>query len=297
MIRYGTNPIAWSNDDDPKLGGHIPLEQCLDETAQIGFDGIENGNKFPRDPAELKAVLKPRGLQFVSGWTSLDLLELSVDEQKARIQGDIDRLKAMGCSVAIACETSNTVHGAATPLSRKPVLAEDQWAEFGAKVEAIAEWTGAQGLPLVYHPHMGTVVETPEEIDRFLQVTGPATRYLFDSGHVYFGGGDPVAILDRHIDRVGHFHAKNVRREIMDQVRSEDLCFLDGVRRGVFTVPGDPEGSIDFAPLIAILARARYDGWIVIEAEQDPDLRNPLEYQTLGLGTLKNLAADAGLAA
>lgn len=297
MILYGTNPIAWSNDDDPSIGGHISLETCLDQTAEIGFDGIENGNKFPKDPAALKAVLEPRGLAFVSAWTSLDLLEIDVGAQKERIAPEVDRLLEMGCPVMIACETSNTVHGSNTPLSAKPVLGGGDWEEFGAKVEAIAEWTAARGLPMAYHPHMGTVVQTPDEFDRFMAATGPATGLLFDSGHAYFGGGDPVGMLARYIDRIVHVHAKNVRRPIMDAIEARDLSFLDGVRQGVFTVPGDPEGAIDFAPLMALLAEARYDGWIVIEAEQDPEERDPVEYQSLGLATLKALAAEAGLAA
>jgi len=297
MILYGTNPIAWSNDDDPTIGGHISLETCLDQTAEIGFDGIENGNKFPKDSAALKAVLEPRGLSFVSAWTSLDLLQIDVETQKDRIAAQVDRLLEMGCRVMIACETSNTVHGSATPLSKKPVLDADAMDRFGAQVEQIAVWTAARGLPMAYHPHMGTVVQTPEEIDRFMAATGPATGLLFDSGHTYFGGGDPVAVLQKHIGRLVHFHAKNVRRPIMEAIEARDLTFLDGVRQGVFTVPGDPEGAIDFAPLMALLAESRYDGWIVIEAEQDPEERDPVEYQSLGLSTLKALAAESGLAA
>ena len=296
MIRYGTNPIAWSNDDDPSLGGHIPLDTCLSEAATIGFDGIENGAKFPRDPGELKATLTPHGLQFVSAWTSLDLLELNVDQQKDRIGPDIDRLNAMGCTVAIACETSNSIQGNPThPLRDKPMMPKGHWAEWGAKVEAIAEWTAAQGLPLVYHPHMGTVVQTPEEVQLLMDNTGPATQLLFDTGHCLFGGGDPAAELKRHVHRLGHLHAKNVRPDIMQQVWDEGLSFLDAVRRGVFTVPGDPEGMVDFDAVLQVAADAGYQGWIVIEAEQDPDVRNPFEYQSLGLKTLKAQAAAAGL--
>jgi inosose dehydratase len=296
MIRYGTNPIAWSNDDDQTLGGQIPLETCLSETAQIGFDGIENGHKFPRDPVALKAVLAPHGLQFVSAWTSLDLLELTVEEQKKKIQPDIDRLAAMGCSVAIACETSNTIHGnPQAALAGRPILPADQWEPWGARVEAIAEWTASQGLPLVYHPHMGTIVQTPDEVDRLMAVTGPATRLLFDTGHCFFGGGDPAAVLARHVHRLGHLHAKNVRPAIAAQVWAEGLSFLDAVKRGVFTVPGDPEGGVDFTAVLRVAANAGYQGWLVIEAEQDPDVRNPFTYQSLGLKTLKAIARAEGL--
>lgn len=296
MIRYGTNPIAWSNDDDPNLGGHISLEQCLDETAQIGFDGIEKGNKFPKDPAALHAVLDPRGLAYVSGWHSLNLLTQDLEAEKAAMQPALDMLKAMGSNVIIVCETSNTVHGNdAVAVNNRPTLADDAWAAWGAGVEALAQFAAAQGITLVYHPHMGTIVESPADYDNLMAHTGPATKLLFDTGHCYFGGGDPTTIFPKFAARTAHIHAKNVRPAIMKQVREQNLSFLEGVRRGVFTVPGDPEGAVDFAPVLKTAAEHGYSGWLVIEAEQDPEVRNPLEYQSLGLKSLKQMARDAGL--
>lgn len=298
MIRFGTNPIAWSNDDDQTIGADISLEQCLTEAGQIGFDGIENGHKMPWDATELKAALDPHGLAFVSAWYSLNLLTHSAEQEIALIQPHLDRLKAMGCTVCIACETSNAIHGNdSASLADSPVLADDQWDDFAAKLDAVAAHCDAEGVPLVYHHHMGTVVETPAELDILMEKTGPKMRLLFDTGHFYFGSGgaDPAPYVEKYIDRISHFHAKNVRRAVKQEVRAENLSFLEGVRRGVFTVPGDDEGGIDFAPCLNILAQHDYDGWIVIEAEQDPDVRNPLEYQTLGLKTLKTLAKDAGL--
>lgn len=297
MIRFGTNPIAWANDDDQSLGANIPTTRILDEAGrQIGFDGIENGHRWPQDdPEALRALLAQYGLKFVSGWHSLNLLANSVEDEKKAIQPHLDKLKHNGCTVAITCETSNSVQGLSQPLSTRPVLDEAGMKDFGAKVEEIAAYCAAQGIDLVYHHHMGTVVQSPEDIDAFMAATGPATKLLFDAGHCYFGGGDPAAVLAKHIGRVRHFHAKNVRPAVRAKVEGEGLSFMDGVRAGVFTVPGDQDGAIDFAPLLQILADAGYDGWIVIEAEQDPDQRNPLLYQTLGLATLKRLAKAAGL--
>jgi inosose dehydratase len=296
MIRYGTNPIAWSNDDDQSIGAHISLEQCLRQAGEIGFDGIENGHKFPQDPQALKQKLQPNGLDFVSAWYSLNLLDISVAEEKASIDAHLDRLLAMGCQVCIACETSNSIHGAAnTPLSQRPVLALEEWPLFGEKVEAIAEYTKSRGLDLVYHPHMGTIVQTPEEYDLFMQHTGPATKLLFDTGHCYFGGGNPAEVLARHVGRLGHLHAKNVRPAIMQQVWDEDLPFIEGVRRGVFTVPGDEEGAVDFDAVLKVAADASYTGWLVIEAEQDSSVRDPVYYQSLGLKALKTKAQACGL--
>ena len=296
MILYGTNPIAWSNDDDRNLGAHITLDQCLDETAEIGFDGIEKGHKFPQEPAALKAVLEPRKLRYVSGWHSLNLLVNSVEEEKKAMQPALDLLKAMGSKVIIVCETSNAIHGDNDkPLSERPVLEEARWEEFGAGVEALAEHAAAQGIALVYHHHMGTVVQSEDEIDLLMQHTGPHTKLLLDTGHCLFGGGDPERVAKKHMDRVGHIHAKNVRPAIATEVRNQSLSFLEGVRRGVFTVPGDVDGGVDFVPVLKVAADKTYQGWLVIEAEQDPDIRNPYQYQSLGLKSLKSFAREAGL--
>ncbi len=296
MILFGTNPIAWSNDDDQSLGAHISLEQCLDETAQIGFDGIEKGHKLPTTPEGLRAVLDPRGLRFVSGWHSTNLLVNDLATEKAAMQPFLDVLKAMGCNVIIVCETSNAIHGAdAVPVNDRATLRDDQWQPFADGLTALAEFAAAQGIRLAYHHHMGTVIETEAEIDRLMALTGPAFHLLLDTGHCTFGGGDPARLARNHMARVAHIHAKNIRPEVMRDVRDNRLSFLEGVRRGVFTVPGDAEGCVDFAPVLAEAAHHGYQGWLVIEAEQDPEVRNPLHYQSMGLAALKRMAAEAGL--
>ncbi|AUG55472.1 myo-inosose-2 dehydratase [Thalassospira marina] len=296
MILYGTNPIAWSNDDDQTLGADISLETCLAQAGEIGFDGIEKGHKMPTEPAALKAALEPNGLKFVSGWHSLNLLAHSVADEKKAIQPHLDLLKAMGCKVCIVCETSNAIHGNDNvALAESPVLPADLWAKFGADVEAIAQYCADQGITLVYHHHMGTIVESADEIDALMAHTGPATHLLLDTGHALFGGANPEEVARKYMDRVGHIHCKNVRPAVRAQVEGEKLSFLEGVRRGVFTVPGDAEGEVSFEPVLKIAAEHGYSGWLVIEAEQDPAVRNPLEYQTLGLKSLRAMAKTTGL--
>lgn len=296
MILYGTNPIAWSNDDDQSLGADISLGQCLREAGEIGFDGIEKGHKMPTTPDSLKMALAPHGLQFISGWHSLNLLTISVAEEKQAIQPHLDLLKSMGCKVCIVCETSNAIHGRDDlPLSETPILPADKWAGFGADVEAIAIYCADQGITLVYHHHMGTIVETASEIDAFMANTGPATKLLLDTGHAWFAGVDPEALAQKYMPRVGHLHAKNVRPDIKAQVEGEGLSFLEGVRRGVFTVPGDMDGAVPFGPVLKVAANHGYSGWLVIEAEQDPAVRNPFDYQTMGLKALKETARATGL--
>jgi len=296
MILYGTNPIAWSNDDDRTLGAHISLETCLDDTARIGFDGIEKGHKFPTTPAGLKAVLGPRGLRYISGWHSTNLLVNPVETEKAAMQPALDLLKTMGSKVIIVCETSNAIHGNdGMAVNDRPRLANAQWKAFGTGIEALAAHSAAQGITLAYHHHIGTIIEAEWEIDRLMAETGPYTHLLLDTGHCYYGGGDPSRLARRHMGRVAHIHAKNVRPDILAQVREQGLSFLEGVRRGVFTVPGDAEGAVDFLPVLQLAAAHGYEGWLVIEAEQDAKVRDPVTYQSMGLRALRAFTRRAGL--
>lgn len=297
MILFGTNPIAWANDDDQTIGADIPTARILDEAGrQIGFDGIENGHRWPDDPEALRALLAQYGLKFISGWYSTELLIRSVEDEIKAVQPHLAKLKHNGCKVLIACETSNAIHGDANkPVNDRAKLSPDAMTVFGEKLEAFAAYLASEGITLAYHHHMGTIIETEAEIDALMAATGPHVHLLFDAGHCAFGGGDPERVLSRHIARVAHVHAKNIRPAVTARVRAEGLSFLQGVLAGAFTVPGDQEGGIDFAPLLRILAKQGYDGWVVIEAEQDPAIRNPLLYQTLGLATLKREAKAAGL--
>ena len=296
MIRYGTNPIAWSNDDDRSIGAHIPLERCLADAARIGFDGIEKGHKMPSDGAGLKKTLADHGLLFISGWHSLNLLTGDIESEKRAIQPHLDMLKANGCKVCIVCETSNAVHGNdAIALRDRPRLKAGGWDAFCAGVEAIAEHCASQDIDLVYHHHMGTIVEDRDEIGRLMEGTGPATKLLLDTGHAWFGGSDLAELAAAYMGRVRHIHAKNVRPAIRRQVEQDGLSFLEGVRRGVFTVPGDPDGGVDFEAVLEIAAAHGYDGWLVIEAEQDPLKADPVKYQSMGLKALKQMARAAGL--
>jgi inosose dehydratase len=296
MIRYGTNPIAWSNDDDWSIGDHLSLEDCLEDCRRIGFDGIEKGHKMPDDGAALKAKLGEYGLRFVGAWHSTHLLINDIATETAALARSIDFVKAAGGDHINACECSNAVHGNdSVPVNDRPVMTEAEWARFSAGYEALSAFAAERGIAMGYHHHMGTVIESAEDIHRFMAMAGPHSRLLLDTGHARFGGADPAELARRYMDRVSHIHVKNIRPAIMRAVRQRGLSFLEGVRRGAFTVPGDPEGCIDFAPVLAAAAAGGYAGWLVIEAEQDSAVRNPFEYQSLGLATLRRLARAAGL--
>ena len=296
MIRYGVNPIGWSNDDDPSLGGHIPLEQCLREASEIGFEGIEKGRKMPADSGALRATLAPYGLELVSGWYSLGLLGRSVEAEKAAMEAHLRLLREMGCNVCILSEAVNTIHAnPGAPLSSRPILSDAQWPVFTAALTEIAHHVTGEGLIPVYHHHMGTVVQTAQEVDRLLCGTGEEMKLLLDTGHALMAGMDPGAVAARYAGRIGHLHLKNLRAPIAREAFREGWSFLDAVRAGVFTVPGDEEGAVEFMPVLRAAAAAGYDGWLVIEAEQDPTVREPFKYKSMGLAALREMARAAGL--
>lgn len=296
MILYGTNPIAWSNDDDWSIGDHLSLDDCLGDCRTIGFDGIEKGHKMPDDGATLRTTLGAYGLRFAAGWFSTNLLVNDLDTELKALKAWIDFTKAAGGSHINACECSNTVHGNdAIPVNDRPIMTDAQWERFSTGYEALSALAAAEGVKMGYHHHMGTIIESPADIDRFMAMAGPHTRLLLDTGHAYFGGGDPTQLAEKYMDRVTHIHCKNIRLPRMQQVRAEKLSFLEGVRQGAFTVPGDEEGCVDFEPVLRIAAEKGYQGWIVIEAEQDSARYEPLEYQGLGLRTLKSIAEKVGL--
>jgi inosose dehydratase len=290
-IRIGANPIGWSNDDMRELGGATPLEVCLAEAKEAGFEGMELGHKFPREPEALRAVLEPFGLACVSGWYSAELLHRSAEEELASLRPHLDLLKAMGSDVLVFAETSNAIHGDRTaPLSQRPVLAPGTWAEFGARITAVAEATLREGVRLVYHHHMGTIVQSPEDIHLFMEVTGPAVHLLLDTGHATWGGADPAVLALRYKDRISHVHTKDVRRDVMEKARAQGWSFLDSVIAGVYTVPGD--GMVDFHAVFQALHG--YSGWVVVEAEQDPEKAHPLTYAKMGHAHLVRTLKECG---
>lgn len=291
-VRIGANPIGWSNDDLRELGADIPLERCLAEAREAGFEGMELGHKFPREPEALRAVLAAHQLGLVSGWHSAELLGRPVEVEMAALRPHLDLLKALGADVLVLAETSGAVHGdRSVPLSRRPVLAAEAWPDFGRAMTELAERTLAEGLRLVYHHHLGTVIETEAEIDQLMRATGEAVHLLLDTGHATAGGADPVALARRWRGRIGHFHAKDVRPAILARARAEDLSFLDAVVAGLFTVPGD--GCVDYDAVLRELPG--YAGWAVVEAEQDPKKADPLTYARMGRANLHGYLRRAGL--
>ncbi len=293
-VKLGTNPIAWTNDDMPELGGATPLETCLEEAAEAGFKGIEKGGKFPNDAAAVQAVLGKYGLELVSGWYSGELLTRGVEDEIAAMRPHFDLLKACGCPVLIFAETAGTVQGKRdVPVADRPVMSESDWPDYLRKIARLADWMAAHGLPMAFHHHMGTVIEKAHEIDRLMAGTPATVGLLYDTGHLTFAGEDPAAVARKWATRINHVHAKDVRLEVMKRVHAERMSFLDAVVDGVYTVPGD--GCIDFVEALRPVADAGYAGWLICEAEQDPVKAHPLTYARKGHATLVDTVAALGL--
>jgi myo-inosose-2 dehydratase len=296
-IRIGANPIGWSNDDLQEIGGATPLETCLAEAKEAGMEGMELGNKFPREAQALTAALAPYGLACIGGWHSVELLNRSAKEEFDLAKPHRDLLKAMGTDVFIVAETSNAIHGRRDlPLSKRPRLAGSDWAEYGAKITELAEHLAAEGFRLCYHHHMGTIVQSGADIDAFMENTKAPVNLLLDTGHATWGGSDPAALARRYRDRVGHVHFKDVRKAKMDEANAGDWSFLDSIlgkdaELGVYTVPGD--GMVDFVEVFQELKG--YSGWVILEAEQDPKKAPALPYAKKGVAHLHAAFRESGL--
>jgi inosose dehydratase len=292
-VRLGINPIVWSNDDLPELGGETPLETCLAEARLAGFSGIEMGAKFPRSASGLRIVLARHHLELVSGWYDGHLLDLGLEAEWRAAEPHLALLRDMACPHVIYADVSRRSSGNLfAPISQRPRLSAKEWPRYGQDLTRLAERMRAFGVEMAFHHHVGTVVETDSEVDRLMAETGPAVGLLFDSGHSALAGGDPVALAGRWAGRVVHVHCKDTRRQVLDAARASDGSFMQAVLDGVFTVPGD--GSVDFPSLLSILRRAGYAGWLIVEAEQDPKKAEPLTYARMGFANLARLALQAG---
>ncbi|HGN0532603.1 TPA: myo-inosose-2 dehydratase [Providencia stuartii] len=283
-IQLGINPLTWTNDDLPTLGAETPLETCLTEGRQAGFAGFELGNKFPRKAEILGPILEKHDLKLVSGWYSGELLTRSVEEEIEAVQGHLALLRDLGA-----------IHGDQDkPVHMRPLFPADKWEEYGKKLTEFAKYTLSQGVQIAYHHHMGTVIESAEDVDNLMKHTGDEVGLLLDTGHLTFAGADPVEVAKRWAKRINHVHCKDIRPDVLKDVKNRKTSFLNAVLAGVFTVPGD--GCVDYPAVFKVLKNSQYEnGWLVVEAEQDPAIAHPLTYATMGYKNLHKFAKDAGL--
>jgi inosose dehydratase len=293
--KLGIAPIAWTNDDLPELGGETTLETCLSESRLAGFSGVESGGKFPKTSDKLGPILKAHDLRLVSGWYSGTVLDAEVAAEKPKAEAQLKLFRDLGAPVIVYGETAGTIQNKRhAPMATRRVLSDDDMRAYGRKLTEFAEFCAERGVPLAFHHHMGTAVETENDIDRLMNATGEAVGLLYDTGHLTFAGADVLRVLDKHGKRINHVHTKDVRRDVLGAlVRAKD-SFLDAVLKGVYTVPGD--GMIDFGAVTKRLAAIGYEGWFVVEAEQDPAKAPPLEYARIGHRALTKALTEAGYA-
>ena len=295
-IKIGINPLTWTNDDLPSLGADTPLSVCLSEAKLAGFAGIELGNKFPRQADVLGPILEEHKIELVSGWYSAMLMERSVEQEIEAMQDHLNLLKTLGSDVMVFAEVSQCIHGDQTaPLSQRPKMTMAQWESYVGKITQVADYLAEQGVKLAYHHHMGTVIETAQEVDYLMQNTGENVGLLLDTGHITFAGGDALEMAQKHAKRIVHVHCKDIRPNVLKDNLNRDSAFLNAVLEGVYTVPGD--GSIDYLPIFETLKAVDYEGWIVLEAEQDPAIAHPLTYATKGYEYLEATLKTSGLIA
>jgi inosose dehydratase len=295
-VRIGISPIAWQNDDLPDLTAAFTMEQALKEAREIGYTGVERGRRMPQDTEGLRAYLDRYDIALCGGWCSGNLMKNSVKEEIAAVRGQVVQFVALGAPCLVYAECSNTVQGdIGTPVNDRSKLSRSEIKAYAAKLSDLAKWMRDEGMVLAYHHHMGSMIEDQEDVDALMDGSSPEVTLLYDTGHLKFGGADVMGTLRKWGDRVHHVHFKDVREPVTRAIREGRKSFLDAAIAGPFTVPGDPEGSIDFKAVTEELAKMGYSGWIVVEAEQDPAKAPPYAYSKMGYDHIVRLCRDAGL--
>lgn len=293
-VKLGIAPIAWTNDDMPDLGKENTFEQCVSEMALAGFTGSEVGNKYPRDTEALKKALQLRGMEICNQWFSCFLLTKPLEEVEREFRNQLSYLKTMGAKIIGVSEQSHSVQGMVdTPIfGHKYVMNDKEWEVFCKGLNRLGKIAKEEyGISLTFHHHMGTVVQDEAEVDRMMENTDSEyVSLLFDTGHFAYCGVSPLKMVKKYTGRIKHVHLKDILKEVVEKVKAENLSFLDGVRLGTFTVPGD--GCIDFDPIFKVLEVSGYEGYMLVEAEQDPAKANPLEY---AIKARKYIAEKTGL--
>ena len=291
--RLGMSPIAWWNDDLAELSDDVSLEECLRQSRSAGFTGMEMGRRFPDDPEIMLPILRQADVTLCGGWFSGTLAAEDLERNKDRIQPMIELFKAVDAPCIVYGEVGRSIQGdRSKPLATKPKLSDDEMKAYAGRVTQFGEWCAEQGMPLAYHHHMAAVVETEPELDAFMKHSGEGIPLLLDAGHLAFAGGDVLRAIDTHHARINHVHVKDIRQEVVNALDRTKQSFLDAVALGAFTVPGD--GSLDFDAIVQRFADYGYEGWFVVEAEQDPRKNPPLKMAQIGHRELMRVMTAAG---
>ena len=293
-VKIGISPIAWQNDDLPDLTANYTMEQALRESREIGYTGVERGQRMPQDTDGLRAYLDAADIALCGGWCSGNLLVNDLETEIAAVTAQVDQFVALGAPCIVYAECSNTVQGQiGTPVNNRVKLSRHEVRSYAERLGELAKWMADRGMPMAYHHHMGTIIESEDDVNWLMEGSPSEVSLCFDTGHLLFGGGDVMATLARWGDRVHHVHFKDIRPDIVADTRANDKSFLDAVIAGAFTVPGD--GCIDFQSVANHLKSIDYHGWIVVEAEQDPAKAPPYDYSKMGYEHILKVCAQTGL--
>lgn len=293
-VKIGISPIAWQNDDLPDITKDYTMEQALRESREIGYTGVERGQRMPHDTEGLRQYLEANDIALCGGWCSGNSLVNDFAAECDATRQQVAQFIALDAPCIVYAECSNTVQGLQNvPVNNRPKLSRDDIMTYGKKISELAKWMADQGMPMAYHHHMGSIIESEDDVNWLMDGSSHEVNLCFDTGHLLFGGGNVMATLDRWGDRVHHVHYKDIRPHIVKDVRDNNLSFLDAVIAGAFTVPGD--GCIDFQEVTHKLKAMDYSGWIVVEAEQDPAKAPPYEYSKLGYENIVAACNVAGL--
>jgi len=294
-VKIGISPIAWQNDDLPKLTAKFTMEQALSEAREIGYTGVERGQRMPQDTEGLRSYLDKNDIVLCGGWCSGASLVNDLAAERAAVKQQVAQFVALDAPCIVYAECSNTIQGqAGTPVDRRPKLDRDEMRAYGGRLSELAKWMADQGMPMAYHHHMGSIVESEDDINWLMDGSHEDLHLCFDTGHLMFGGGDIMATMDRWSGRIKHVHFKDIRPDVIVDIRARNRSFLDAVVAGAFTVPGD--GSIDFQAVANKLKSMGYAGWIVVEAEQDPAKAPPYDYSKMGYEHILKVCKAADLA-
>jgi inosose dehydratase len=293
-VKIGISPIAWQNDDLPDITKDYTMEQALRESREIGYTGVERGQRMPHDTEGLRQYLEANDIALCGGWCSGNSLVNDFAAECDATRQQVEQFIALDAPCIVYAECSNTVQGLQNvPVNNRPKLSRDDIMDYGKKISELAKWMADQGMPMAYHHHMGSIIESEDDVNWLMDGSSHEVNLCFDTGHLLFGGGNVMATLDRWGDRVRHVHYKDIRPHIVRDVRDNNQSFLDAVIAGAFTVPGD--GCIDFQEVTHKLKAMDYSGWIVVEAEQDPAKAPPYEYSKLGYDNIVAACNAAGL--
>jgi inosose dehydratase len=292
-IKLGVAPIAWSNDDMPELGGETTLEQCLSEASKAGFTGIEFGGKFSKNSQELLPKLNKENLSLCSGWYGAHLLKNTARDEFFLMKDQLNLFKDCKSPCMVFAEITNSIQGdPKTPLSLRPKLSNDDWNKLTFRINEISKMMADENMPLAYHHHMGTVIETEDETRRLMENTLDSVKLLLDTGHMLFAQGNSIKLANEFAEKLIHVHCKDIRKDVLEKSLKNDSTFRQAFLDGAFTVPGD--GCIDYKPFLKVLKEINYSGWLVVEAEQDPVKANPFEYAKIGFKYLSKIVNECG---